>query len=68
MKVWLVSFLILFVLIQFILWLRNFFIPLPLYLLGGACLALASNYEDDFNNLISRSTDNFLSSSENDLK
>ena len=43
MRVWLVSFSILFVATQLLLWLKNYFVPFPLYVFGGACLALASN-------------------------
>ena len=43
MKVWLVSFIVLFVAAQLLLWLKDYFVPFPLYIIGGACLALASN-------------------------
>ena len=43
MRVWLVSFALLFVLTQLLMWLKNYFVPFPLYVFGGACLALASN-------------------------
>jgi hypothetical protein len=45
MKVWLISVALLFVLAEFSLWLANFLLPLPIYILGGALLAIASNYE-----------------------
>jgi hypothetical protein len=45
MKLWLVSVALLFVVAEFLLWVRNFILPLPVYLLGGAFLAIASNYE-----------------------
>lgn len=45
MKVWLISVALLFVLAEFLLWAKNFILPLPVYLLGGAFLAIASNYE-----------------------
>ncbi|AFZ34355.1 hypothetical protein Sta7437_0764 [Stanieria cyanosphaera PCC 7437] len=45
MKVWLVSVALLFVVAEFLLWAKNFILPLPIYLLGGAFLAIASNYE-----------------------
>lgn len=44
MKVWLVSFVLIFCLAQFVLWVKDFFSPLPVYVLGGALLAIASNY------------------------
>ena len=63
MKVWLVSFLILFALFQFVLWVKNFFVPLPFYVLGGACLALVSNYENDLGNFFPQDNHNSLLSS-----
>jgi hypothetical protein len=45
MKAWLISVALLFVLAEFSLWLANFLLPLPIYILGGALLAIASNYE-----------------------
>jgi|GEM_PF-5406345 len=48
MKVWLVSFVLLFCLAQFVLWVKDFFSPLPVYILGGAVLAIASNYHKGF--------------------
>lgn len=45
LKAWLVSVGILFVLAEFSIWLKQFMLPLPIYVLGGAFLAIASNYE-----------------------
>lgn len=45
MRVWLVSCLILFTLVQFYQWVKGFILPLPIYVLAGAFLSLASNYE-----------------------
>jgi len=45
MKVWLVTVFLLFCLVELVLWLKNFIVPLPLYLLAGAFLAIASNYQ-----------------------
>ena len=45
LKAWLVGVGILFVLTEFAIWLKQFILPLPLYILGGAFLAIASNYE-----------------------
>ncbi|NCO73731.1 MAG: hypothetical protein GW795_14965 [Cyanobacteria bacterium] len=59
MKVWLVSFLLLFILTQFVLWVKNFFVPLPLYIFGGAFLAIISNYDQGISTFI----DHFLSAS-----
>jgi hypothetical protein len=48
MKVWLVCFFALFALAEFFQWLRDFSIPLPIYILGGVLLAVASNYNKIF--------------------
>ena len=45
MRVWLVSVTILFVLAEVYLSLKDFILPLPIYILGGAFLAIASNYD-----------------------
>lgn len=44
-KAWLIGVGILFVLAEFGIWLKQFMLPLPFYILGGAFLAIASNYE-----------------------
>lgn len=44
MKVWLTCFLLLFGMAELYQWLKHFSLPLPLYILGGAFLAIASNY------------------------
>ena len=45
LKAWLFGVGILFVLVEFSIWLKQFILPLPIYLLAGAFLAIASNYE-----------------------
>ena len=45
LKAWLFGVGILFVLAEFSIWLKQFMLPLPIYILGGALLAIASNYE-----------------------
>ncbi len=45
MKSWLIIVAILFALAEAILWVKNFIFPLPIYILGGAFLAIASNYD-----------------------
>ena len=45
LKAWLVGVGILFVLAEFGIWLKQFMLPLPMYILAGASLAIASNYE-----------------------
>ena len=44
-RAWLFGVGILFVLAEFGIWLKQFILPLPIYILGGAFLAIASNYE-----------------------
>lgn len=44
-KAWLFGVGILFVLAEFSIWLRQFMLPLPIYILAGALLAIASNYD-----------------------
>lgn len=44
-KAWLFGVGILFVLAEFSIWLKQFILPLPLYILAGAFLAISSNYE-----------------------
>ncbi len=45
MRVWLACFFVLFALAEFFDWLQAFSLPLPIYILGGAFLAIASNYD-----------------------
>lgn len=45
LQAWLFGVGILFVLAEFTIWLKQFILPLPLYILAGAFLAIASNYE-----------------------
>ncbi|MEA5566721.1 MULTISPECIES: hypothetical protein [unclassified Anabaena] len=45
MRVWLACFLVLFALAELFDWLKGLSLPLPIYILGGAFLAVASNYE-----------------------
>ena len=45
MKVWLTSVVVLFVLVQLFQSIKGFFVPLPVYILAGAFLAIASNYD-----------------------
>lgn len=60
MKFWFVSFIVIFALAQFILWAKNFFLPLPLYIFGGAFLAIVSNHEQGIIKLITLKTSNLL--------
>ena len=44
MRVWLACFFVLFALAEFFDWVKELSLPLPIYILGGAFLAVASNY------------------------
>ncbi|MBA3924098.1 MAG: hypothetical protein H0X31_21335 [Nostocaceae cyanobacterium] len=44
MKIWMVCFLALFAIAELFDWIKQFNLPLPIYILGGAFLAIASNY------------------------
>ena len=44
-QAWLFGVGILFVLAELGIWLKQFILPLPIYILAGAFLAIASNYE-----------------------
>lgn len=45
MKVWLTTCVLVFVVVELVLWVKQFILPLPVYLVAGAFLAIASNYE-----------------------
>jgi hypothetical protein len=53
MRVWFLCFFVLFALAEFFKWLRGFSVPLPIYILGGAFLAVASNYDKIFGSYLS---------------
>lgn len=44
MRVWIVCFILLFGSAQVLEWLQKFSLPLPIFVLGGVFLAIASNY------------------------
>ena len=44
MRILITSFVFLFASVEISQWLGNFTLPLPILILGGACLAIASNY------------------------
>jgi hypothetical protein len=44
MRILITSFVFLFVSVEISQWLGNFTLPLPILILGGVCLAIASNY------------------------
>lgn len=45
MRVWIVCFILLFGSAQLLEWLQKFSLPLPIFVLGGVFLAIASNYD-----------------------
>jgi hypothetical protein len=53
MRFWLLSVFLLFALIQFFQWLKDFALPFPVYVLGGALLAIASNYDKGITSFLS---------------
>ncbi|MCP6759679.1 MAG: hypothetical protein NHB32_13125 [Fischerella sp. CENA71] len=57
MKVWLVCFVVLFALAQLFDWVKGLQLPLPIYILGGAFLAVASNYDKLFGTYLADVTD-----------
>ena len=44
MKVWITSVLVVFGMVELYQWMKDFTLPLPAFILGGALLAVASNY------------------------
>lgn len=50
MTVWLVCFLVLFALAELFDWIKGFSVPLPISILAGTLLAVASNYDKIFGN------------------
>jgi hypothetical protein len=45
MKFWLVTCAVLFIAAQFVFWVKQFLLPLPVAIFAGAFLAIASNYD-----------------------
>jgi hypothetical protein len=45
MRVWIACFFALFALAEFFDWVKEISLPLPIYILGGAFLAVVSNYD-----------------------
>lgn len=45
MRVWFISFILLFGAAELLQWMRHFSLPLPIFILGGVFLAIASNYD-----------------------
>ena len=70
MKPWLLTVAVLFALAKAILWAKSFILPLPIYVLAGAFLAIASNYDRGMSSLFQLATlgnNNFASSTEEDV-
>ena len=44
MRVWITSVLVLFGMVELYQWMKHFTLPLPVFILAGALLAIASNY------------------------
>jgi hypothetical protein len=44
MRVWIASVLVLYGMVEVYQWMKHFTLPLPVFILGGAFLAIASNY------------------------
>ena len=65
MRLWISAVFVLFVLVQFYQWVKGFILPLPIYVLAGAFLAIASNYDKGMNTLTSASSQQPLTPSEN---
>jgi len=56
MRVWLACFFILFALAELFDWIKHISLPMPIYILGGAFLAIASNYSKHFGFLFDNSS------------
>ena len=68
MRVWISAVFVLFVLVQFYQWVKGFILPLPIYVLAGAFLAIASNYEKGMAKIIASSGKQSLTPSEHQTK
>ncbi len=63
MRVWIACFVVLFALAQLFDWVKQFSLPLPVCILGGAFLAVASNYEKLFGSYLHHSVGTTLEAS-----
>ncbi|MEC4983180.1 MAG: hypothetical protein SAK42_03600 [Oscillatoria sp. PMC 1076.18] len=71
MKVWIVSFFLLFGLAELYQWAKDVTLPLPVFVLAGAFLAIASNYEKGIVSFLGQETSdngNCLPQNENLVK
>ena len=69
MKVWITSFLVLFGMVELYQWFREFTLPLPVFILAGALLAIASNYGklSSLSYGVQKTTSNFSPTSSSEL-
>ncbi|MEL4894812.1 hypothetical protein [Crocosphaera sp. Alani8] len=65
MRLWIGTVFVLFVLVQFYQWLKGFILPLPIYVLAGSFLAIASNYDKGMAMIIPSSHKQPLTDSDN---
>ena len=56
MRIWLACFFILFALAELFDWMQQLRLPMPIYILGGAFLAIASNYNKQFGSFFRNSS------------
>ncbi|MEC4804159.1 MAG: hypothetical protein SAJ12_08680 [Jaaginema sp. PMC 1079.18] len=56
LKVWLLSVVLLFGVVEFYQWLQEVTLPLPLYAIAGVMLAIASNYDKGVRSYFERPT------------
>jgi len=69
MSVWITCFVVIFALAQLFDWVQKFSLPLPICILGGVLLAVASNYEKMFGSYgWKQSLDGILESSTEQFK
>lgn len=59
MRVWFICFVVLFALSRLFDWVQQLSLPLPIYILGGAFLAIASNYEKLFGSYLGEYSDDY---------
>ncbi len=65
MRLWISAVFVLFGLVQFYQWVKGFILPLPIYVLAGAFLAIASNYDKGMALIMLSSDKHSLKVSEN---
>lgn len=56
MRIWLACFFVLFALAELFDWMQQLTLPMPIYILGGAFLAIASNYNKRFGSFFGNSS------------